>query len=165
MTSDISRIASTLGFTMAELSLNRVGKLSSHQSWMAIEDALTASGVTLAVLGGAMAMIFMVRPRGIVRSIGGGLALIGFAMLGVVAWKASVGAVRGIALNSEGVLCLGSNGRGTFATIGRVSVPIMWEAANVLIPGKRYRVYYLSDANSFLSIEPIVVNPKAQGAP
>jgi hypothetical protein len=164
MSSDMTRIASTLGFTFAELALNRAGKLSSHQSWLAIEDALTAVGFAIAVLGGAMAMIFMVRPRGIARSIGGGLALIGVAILGFLAWKASVGAVKRTALSSEGALSLGGNGRGTSATIGRVSVPIKWEAANVLIPGERYRIYYLSDANSFLSIEPVVVDPKAQDA-
>lgn len=164
MTNDMTRIASTLGFTVAELALNRSGKVSPHQSWLAIEDALTAVGFAIAVLGGAMAMIFMIRPRGPARSIGGGLALIGFAIAGFLGWKTSLGAIKREALGSEGLLSLGGNGRGTSATIGRVSVPIKWEAANVLIPGERYRIYYLSDANSFLSIEPIVVNPKTQDA-
>ena len=165
MTNDMARIGSTLGFTLTELTLNRAGKLSPHQSCLAVEDALTAVGFAIMVLGGAMAMLFMIRPRGAARSIGGGLALIGFVIAGFLSWRTSLGAIKRTALSSEGVLSLGSNGRGTSATIGRTSVPIKWEAANVLIPGQRYRIYYLSDANSFLSIEPIVVAPNAQAAP
>jgi len=148
------KIAATLGFTLEELELNRAGRVSPHQSWDAIQQALTMGGLAVVAAGVMLCLVFIVRPTGWARLY----YVLGFgslALVSVFGWRAIVGAVERTVLVAEGPLNLHGTGRGTAAAIGRASVPVRYQAAFVLTTGATYRLYYLARADKFLSIEPV----------
>jgi hypothetical protein len=164
VTVELSRIAPTLGFTLEDLALNRAGKLSAHQSWEAIKSALTMSGLTVMVIGAFLAVVFVVRPTGFARLAYYALSLTGVALFAFLGWRSVAGAVKKVVLHAEGTLDLHGSGKGTVAVIGRARVPISFKAFEVLTKGGHYRMFYLSDANNLLSIEPIGGEGDSHGA-
>lgn len=154
MAADLSQIASTLGFTLDELALNRAGKLSPQQSWEAVKGALTSGGLMVMALLAVLALVLVVRPTGGLRFLYYGLGLAGLALFVLLGWQAIAGAARKAVLTAEGPLDLHGTGKGTVAVIGGARIPVSHRGLEVLRNGGRYRMYYLGDANRFLSIEP-----------
>lgn len=163
MTAELTQIASALGFTLDELALNRAGKLSPQQSWDALKGALTSGGLVVVALLAVLAMVLVVRPTGGLRFLYYGLGLAGVALLVLLGWQAILGAARKTVVTAEGALDLHGTGKGTVAVIGRARIPVSHRGLEVLRNGGRYRMYYLGDANRFLSIEP-APEPAARGA-
>jgi hypothetical protein len=159
VTADLRRIAATLGFTMEELALNRAGALSHHQSWEAVKRALGMGGLTLMLFVSVLAMVYVVRGMGRVRFLYYGLGFGGLLLFALIGWRSVVGAVKQVVLSAEGTLDMHGTGKGMVAVIGRARVLISTDARQVLSKGGRYRIFYLSDANSFLSIEPAPAAP------
>ena len=161
MSLPLDQIAAVLEFSMDDLAMNRVGKLSPHQVWLATKTAVVQGGFAVLLVGGAIALVFGVGLTGIRRVAFYALALLAlasdlpFASLFVAAAVAKRVMVR------EGPLDLHGTGRGTVAVVGSQHVLISWTATKVLKSGERYRIYSLAYSHRFLSIEPL---PPATGA-
>jgi hypothetical protein len=154
VTAELSQIAATLGFTLDELALNRAGKLSPQQSWEALKGALTSGGLMVMAVLAVLAMVLVARPTGGLRFLYYGLGLAGLALFVMLGWQSIAGAARKAVLHAEGPLDLHGTGKGTVAVIGRARIPVSHRAHEVLRNRGPYRIYYLGDANRFLSIEP-----------
>ena len=148
-----------LGFTNEELALNRAGALSWHQLWEAIRTALVFGGLMLGVVGGLLAVVFVMRPTGYLRLVYVMLVPGALALLWLSASFVAAPFLRRVS-TAEGPLDFRGSGRGPRAlVIGGAWVEAPPRAATVLQKDESYRVYYLAGANQFLSIEPSVGAP------
>jgi hypothetical protein len=157
----VEQIASVLEFTLDELAMNRVGKLSSHQVWLATKTAVVQGGFAVLLLGGAIVLVFGVGLTGIRRVAFYALALLALASDLPFASLFVAAAVAKRVVVPEGPLDLHGTGRGTVAVVGSQPVLISWTATKVLKSGEHYRIYSLAYSNTFLSIEPVSPDPPA----
>jgi hypothetical protein len=151
----LDQITSTLGFTLEDLVLNRAGKLSSHQVSESVKVALTFCGIAMMAVGAVLAVLFLVRPTGVLRVLYGTLSLGAAVLATAFAWREVAGAATRRVLTDEGSIDLHGTGRGMVAVVGRSRVGISTDALKVITKGDRYRIYYLARSDRFLSIEPI----------
>lgn len=149
------QIASALGFTLDELSLNRVGELSSGQAWHATRQALTFAGLTIFMLVLVIALIALRLPNILVRVLAVGASCAGLVGMSVFTWHVVHAAIARQVETNQGALSIPGGGRGLTVMINgqRVGVPVA--AAGVLQVGDTYRVYTLAHSHAFLSMEPV----------
>jgi hypothetical protein len=153
---DLAHIASALDFSLRDLELNRLGKMSAGQTWDSVKDLLVGTGMLLVSLGAIPAALLMRQVRTFVRVIlivvgglMGSLMSVYFFWMGLTAVRAPNPAV------AEGTLELPGGGRPMHARIGQFDGLLGVGGYDVLKAGERYRIYYLPGTNRFLSIEPI----------
>ncbi len=151
-----------VGFTLEDLALNRVGKVSPHQLSESYVQAAAFAGAALVMLGLVLIYSFIgkVGVGRIIWIVVFSAACITFAVLTgmtiAAAWKGTVA-------NSEGNIEL-TNSPGSARRIVVVG-SYNWTfdrgtaVPTVLVPGARYRVFYLAGSDKFLSIEPVSGNP------
>jgi hypothetical protein len=154
--------AKRVGFTLEDLALNRVGKVAPHQLSESYTQAAGLAGVVLIMLGFVLVLSFFgkVGVRGIIL-------VVVFSALGVVfavlSWKTIAGAWKRNVASAEGNLVL-THSPGSARQIVVVG-SYNWHidpgrpVPAVLVPGARYRVYYLPGSDMFLSIEPVADAP------
>jgi hypothetical protein len=159
MSLPLDQIAAVLEFSMDDLAMNRVGKLSSHQVWLATKTAVVQGGFAVLLLGGAIILVFGVGLTGIRRVAFYALALLALASDLPFASLFVAAAVAKRVVVQEGPLDLHGTGRGTVAVVGSQHVLISWTATKVLKSGEYYRIYSLAYSNTFLSIEPVSPAP------
>ena len=164
MSIPLEQIGDVLEFTLDDLAINRIGKLSSHQAWIATKTALVHGGLGIFFLGGIVAMIFGVGLTGFRRVAFYSLGLLGLASYVPFASLFVAAAVARRVDVHEGKLDLHGTGRGSVAVVGSHRVIISWEASKVLRNGESYRIYSLGYTNEFLSIEPLPPATGAEGA-
>lgn len=140
---------------MDDLAVNRVSRLSSHQTWDAVREALGMAGVLLIALGALMTVAFVVKTGGLLKAVYVGLALVALITVAVVARQSIGAALAPRVVVNEGPLDLHGTGRGVVAVIGasRVNMPV--SSAEVLTSGASYRIFSLAGSNMLLSIEPL----------
>jgi len=154
--------AKRVGFTLEDLALNRVGKVAPHQLSESYPQAAGLAGVVLVMLGFVLVLSFIGK-----AGVGRILWILAFAAAGIVvavlSWKTIAGAWKRNVASSEGNLVL-THSPGSARQIVVVG-SYNWHidpgrpVPAVLVPGARYRVYYLAGSDMFLSIEPVVDAP------
>jgi hypothetical protein len=148
--SELTYLSSKLGFTLAELELNRVGQLSSQQSWTALRAAMLSLGITFVIVGMALA-ILAGKPSALVRWI------VVIPVVGLtLAWSgvSFVGSIQRTVVSADGPLALRTFRGSRQLIVGNASVEAPAEAG-ALVVGRRYRIHYLGRTDTFLSIEPL----------
>jgi len=151
----VEQIASVLEFTLDDLAMNRMGKLSSHQVWMVTKWALVQGGIALLLVFGVALMVFGAGLTGFRRVAFYSLGFLSLAIYLPFAGLFVVAAVARRVDVHEGKLDLHGTGRGSVAVVDSHRVIISWVAAKVLKNGESYRIYSLGYSNEFLSIEPL----------
>ncbi|HVZ85759.1 MAG TPA: hypothetical protein VHG72_02245 [Polyangia bacterium] len=162
---DLTHIASALQFSLSDLELNRVGKLSAGQTWSSVKDLLVATGLLLTSLAAIPAVLLMghqvrtfVRVIAIVMGgVMGSLISVYFAWAALTAVRAHKPSV------AEGPLQLPGGGRPMRARIGQFDGLLGIGGYDVWKAGERYRIYYLPGTKRFLSIEPTPSGPRSDG--
>lgn len=154
MATSLDQIASTLGFTLEELTLNAAGKLSPHQVWVSVRTALVFSLLAL-LAGGALVAVATVKANLLYRFFAVVVLVGGIFLTGREATRSAMALVSRQVLSAEGPVKIGPGARyNVSVTIGPWH-DIVADAGKVLTPGARYRVYYLARSNRLLSIEPL----------
>jgi hypothetical protein len=154
--------AKRVGFTLEDLALNRVGKVASHQLSESYTQAAGLAGVVLVMLGFVLVLSFIGRV-----GVGRLVLILVFAAAGIVvavlSWKNFAAAWKRNVASAEGNLVL-THSPGSARQIVVVG-SYNWHidpgrpVPAVLVPGARYRVYYLPGSDMFLSIEPVADAP------
>ena len=158
MTSDVHQLASGLGFSLNDLVLNRLGKLSSGQTWTSVKSALIAVGLlTVSVVGVPGALLL--RPQKLVKVILIVMGVAGAVIFGFLSRMALQDLFTRKPNVAEGRVELVGGTRGTHVRIGSFDGMLPIGALDYLDPKIRYRVYYLPGTKRFLSIEPIEPPP------
>lgn len=152
---EASYLASRLGFTIPDLELNRAGQISMAQRGTAY---WSGAGYLLLVLAGIAfgVALFRAKVSVVTRVI---LSVIFVPGLGLVLWifgSKVVGAVHPRVVSVDGLIDFRGNSRGPPSLlVGEVRVGAPDHAREVLVKGRRYRLYYLAHSLQFLSIEPL----------
>jgi hypothetical protein len=162
MTADPSQledIARTLGFSLDELALNRLGQLSAHQGWEIVRQALAFTGGALMGIGAILVVVFLVKPVGLWR-LCYVLLVAGAVLMIVIGSQSIVAAWQHKVVSAEGALDVQVFGRGgPIMFVGRAHIPAPTGAASVLTKGENYRLHYIQGLDQFLSIEPVSKAP------
>jgi hypothetical protein len=153
--SELGYLTSKLGFSLAELELNRAGQLSSEQNWTALRSGVSSFGMMLAAVG-VLLVILGFRSSGMLRVVwyvflipGSGVVFYFFCLM-------FLGAVQRRVVTAEGTVDFRGGSRGPPSLlIGKASVSAPPNASEVLTSSRRYRLYYLAKIDQFLSIEPL----------
>jgi hypothetical protein len=156
--SQLEHIAGTLGFTLNELALNRLGQISTHQGWEVARAALGFSGFAIAAIGAIPIVIFLVKPVGLWRLAYLPISL-GAVLLVVIASQFVAGAWHHKVASAEGPLDFQNLGRAAGIVIGKARVLAPKGFNDVLTEGEYYRLYYVRGLDQFLSIEPALKAP------
>lgn len=151
MSIPLVQIAATFGFTLDDLAFNRDGKLSPHQVHAVVHTAVLWCVDWLALLLIVIATLFFA--RGAVRIFGIAAFLFMAPLMGFLGYRKVVAAVTQRVSAADGPLAFGN--RGTIRVGSFYGLTSSSWSSTVLASGESYRVYYLSDSNDFLSIEPL----------
>jgi hypothetical protein len=155
----MDELATTLGFTLEELALNQAGRLSPQQVGQCVKSAAVMGLLMLVTLGLVAAMFLLVRPQGLMRFMLPALGLGAAAVCIAMGWQTMAAAVSRKVLMAEGTLELRSGHRqSTIVVVGAFRRTVD-HAHKVLVPGQKYRVYYLAYSQDLLSLEPLPERP------
>jgi hypothetical protein len=154
----VQELGGLLGFDPADLALNRAHRLSPHQITEGMRVAGGSLGFLFVSVGIGLTLAFLGRP-GAFRAVAGaaiGLAAGGAAALG--AWDAGGAAIRPAAVTTEGILAYERSRAvtGTMMVVGsfRMALPRGSALPHKLPEGGRFRVYYVRQTGTLLSMEP-----------
>ncbi|SRR5450759_972825 len=157
--SQLEHIARTLGFTLDELALNRLGQMSAHQGWEAVRYTLVPVGGALVGIGGVLAIHFLMKPIWLRRLVLAVIAVAALLMI-VIASQTIAAAWQRKVVNAEGALDFQTFGRGgPIIFVDHAHIPAPTGSSDVLTKGEIYRLYYVQGSNQFLSIEPVSKAP------
>jgi len=151
----LAHLASRLGFSIAELELNRATQLSPEQGWLAFQCAVESLGMMLGAAG-SLLVVLAARVPGVLRALLCVFLIPACVAVLLLSHAAFAGAVERRVATAEGLAQLRrASRRPTRLIVGGASVPSPPNAKEVLTSPRGYRLYYLAGANEFLSIEPL----------
>ena len=144
-----------LRFTADDLTQNRSGRLSPHQIAEATRAAVGNVLMFLLVLAVVVAVVFVVRPRGIALLFYGAMLLGCLAIFGSMAGTTIAARVQLRVESVEGPIQILGARRSSVLAIGRRRFSVSEEACNVMHAGDYYRAFGLAHASTLLSLEPL----------
>jgi hypothetical protein len=152
---NVEQLAASLGFTMADLALNRVGRLSGAQTWMSVKAlGLSATFLILVVVAVPAFLLIKPRPSFLLVVIALCCGCVGIVAGGYLTWRDLRAAIAHRAVCAEGNVQLLGGTRGTHVRIGSFDGVLPTGALTAVELGAKYRVYFLPASDAFLSIEP-----------
>jgi hypothetical protein len=151
----VEHIAQALGFTLDDLALNRLGRMSAHQGWEVARQGLGLLGMVMAGIGGILVVLFLIKPAGLYRLVYLPIPL-GAVLFIAMASPTIAGAWQHKVVSAEGALDFRQAGRWPTMVVGQAHISAPAGSADVLTRGQIYRVYYVQRSDQFLSIEPVV---------
>jgi hypothetical protein len=152
---DVNKISTGLGFTLADLALNRIGRLSAGQTWYSWKQAFVSSTMLALAISAIPAIFFIGRSGKLVKVISVLTSIVLTPLFGLMTSRDVRAAFARRAEHAEGKVELVGGTRGTHVRIGRFDGVLPIGAMDVLPAGIDYRVYYLPYSEAFLSIEPV----------
>ncbi len=152
---ELNHLSTMLGFSLAELELNRLGQLSDAQNGVSIRDLTMGLGMIFVALG-ALFLILGIKTTTLLRVLWCVFLIPGCGVMLYFGFSLFRGGTQKKVVSAEGFPTFAGGSRGPPSLVigvARVSAPK--NAMEALSKEERYRVYYVERTGQFLSIEPL----------